>query len=95
MPNFQEVECLVYGRVTRVMFRDFVCRRARRLGLAGTVQNLPDRSVRVIARGEEAPLRELISYLKRGPIFSQVEKVETVWRPPRGQTQTGFQIIYD
>ncbi|MEK7208831.1 MAG: acylphosphatase [Patescibacteria group bacterium] len=98
MTEVKEVECLIYGRVTGVMFRDFVCRRARQLGLAGTVQNTADRAVRVVARGEELSLRRLVSYLEQGSLWSKVEKVEVVWRAPAtggGQNESkDFQIIY-
>lgn len=95
MSEIKEIECLISGRVTGVMFRDFVCRKARRLGLSGTVQNLPDHNVRVVAQGDEASLQQLISYLKRGSLFSKVEKVETIWREPIRAGGEKFQIIYE
>ena len=96
----KEIECLVRGRVTGVMFRDFVERRARQLGLVGTVENLSvgqagrvDQSVRVVAQGETKTLREFISYLERGSFLSQVDKVEVFWREPGGGLEN-FHIIY-
>ena len=97
MSEIKEIECLIYGRVTGVMFRDFVRRQARRLGLAGTVQNTADRAVRVIARGEVSSLQRLIGYLKQGSLWSKVEKVEVLWRAPvvgEYRTTGDFQIIY-
>jgi len=93
MSEERAIECLISGRVTDVMFRDFVCRRARRLGLVGTVENTPIRQVRVLAQGDEASLRQLISYLNRGPLFSKVGKVETVWREPTSGFKS-FKILY-
>lgn len=93
MPEVKEIECLVRGRVIGVMFRDFVRRQARRLGLTGTVQNLSDGSVRVIARGDESSLRQLVSYLERGSLWSKVEKVEVNWRQPTGEIDS-FRITY-
>lgn len=62
-----------------VMFRDFAQRKARGLGLVGTVQNLPDGSVAVVAEGEEEPLKKFIALLHKGSIFAKVEGVETKW----------------
>ncbi|MBI2097768.1 MAG: acylphosphatase [Candidatus Vogelbacteria bacterium] len=93
MPAVKEIEAIVSGRVTGVLFRDFVRRRARRLGLVGTVENQPDQTVRVVAQGGESSLRPLISYLERGSLWSKVEKVEVIWREPTGEFG-GFRIIY-
>ncbi len=76
-----------------VMFRDFVQRSARKLGLIGTVQNMPDGSVRVVAEGEEEKLNELFELIKRGPIFARVEHVEVFWSEPLGGYKT-FDILY-
>jgi len=94
MSEIKEIECSIIGRVTGVMFRDFVCRQARRFGLIGTVQNQPDRTVRVVAQGDETSLRQLISELNRGSIFSNVEKVEVIWRAPIRASEKKFKIIY-
>ena len=69
-------EFLVRGRVQGVGYRNFVERFARRLGLAGYVQNLPDGSVRVVAEGDADRLEELEKLLGRGPRFALVEAVE-------------------
>lgn len=89
----KEIECNITGRVQMVMFRDFACRRARRLKLAGTVQNLPNGSVLVVAQGPEEKLLEFIELLKKGSLLSRVEKVRTLWREPK-MVIAGFKIIY-
>ncbi len=66
----------IYGRVQMVMFRDFACRNARRLGLVGYVQNIHDGSVLAVAEGEEATLREFLALLRKGPILANVERVD-------------------
>ena len=94
MENSQnEIECIITGRVQMVMFRDFACRRARRLGLSGTVQNLPDSSVRVIAQGEKDKLAKYIGLLKRGPLLAKVENVRATWRKPK-EIFNYFKILY-
>ena len=40
--KIKQIECVIIGRVQLVMFRDFARRKARKLGIAGTVENLPD-----------------------------------------------------
>lgn len=89
----KEIECLISGRVTGVLFRDFVRRQARALGLSGTVENLPNQTVRAVAQGDELSLRQLISCLERGSFWSRVEKVEVVWREPAANFN-GFRIVF-
>ncbi|MDD2753228.1 MAG: acylphosphatase [Candidatus Portnoybacteria bacterium] len=88
----KEIECIITGRVQLVMFRDFATRRGRRLHLAGTVQNLPDGSVLVVAQGTEDKLAKFIELLKKGPILSEVEKVQVAWREP-GAALADFKIL--
>jgi len=83
----------VYGLVQGVGFRYFVKREAQRLGLTGWVKNNPDGSVEVLAEGEEASLRELLSLLQRGPTFAVVDRVEYSWEKWKGEF-AGFDIRY-
>ena len=66
----------VSGRVQMVMFRDFVCRSGRSLGLVGSAQNCSDGTVEVIAEGEKSKLEELVKKLHRGSFLSRVKGVE-------------------
>jgi acylphosphatase len=86
-------ECTVSGRVQMVMFRDFTQRSARRLGLVGTVQNMPDGTVRVVAEGEEKMLLDLLEKLRVGPPFAKVERVDVVGKEATGEF-THFIIVY-
>lgn len=67
-----------------VMYRDFVTRKARKLGIVGEVWNDEDGTVHVIAEAEESALTVLISALHRGPIFASVESVDVVRSEPQG-----------
>jgi acylphosphatase len=67
---------LVHGRVQGVGFRWFVMRAGSRLGLEGYVRNLPDGTVEVVARGEQAALNELEGSLGRGPTLARVDHVD-------------------
>ncbi len=75
-----EIHCKVTGRVQMVMFRDFVKRGASGLGLFGTVRNLSDGSVEVIAQGEKEKLEKLIEKLRGGSIFARVDNVHVKWK---------------
>lgn len=66
----------VHGRVHGVGFRWWTRRTASRLGLSGSVRNLPDGTVEVRARGTGEALRELASLLQRGPSSARVRRVE-------------------
>ena len=77
-----EICARVFGRVQMVMFRDFSRRKAKTLGVRGQVKNMPDGSVEVVAQGEKNVLIEFIEELRRGSIFSRVEKVDVLWREP-------------
>ncbi len=89
----KQIECKITGRVQLVMFRDFAQRKARALKLVGTVQNMPDGSVRVGAQGEESVLQKYIGHLKKGSVLSRVDGVEVVWASP-ASVFTDFQILY-
>ena len=83
----------IVGRVQLVMYRDFSQRKARKLGLVGTVRNMKDGSVSIMAEGDEAILNQYVTYLKRGPILSRVDAVHTVWGEATG-TFGDFLIVY-
>ena len=88
------VQATVYGHVQGVFFRAFVSQRAKDLGLAGYVRNLPGgEAVEVIAEGEREKLEELIDYLKVGPPAAKVEKVVTNWSEYAG-SYPRFSIRY-
>lgn len=89
----KRLECFIFGRVQLVMFRDFTQRKARSLGLTGTVANLKDGSVFIVAEGEEDKLCRLLAYLKKGPVFAQVERLEEKWLPATAEF-SDFKIIF-
>ena len=90
----KRLKCRIAGRVQLVMFRDFTTRKARRLGLVGRVQNIKDGSVEVIAEGEEEKLKQLLVLLKKGPLLSRVDNVESFWEEATGEFSE-FNIISD
>ena len=84
---------LVFGRVQMVMFRDFVKRKARRLGILGYVKNLDDGSVEIIAVGPVEKIDELFEVAKRGPIFARVDKY-TIENIALAKKYDNFSILY-
>lgn len=89
----KEIQANIVGKVQMVLFRDFIQRHARSLGLLGTVENLQDGSVEVIAQGAEEKLEKLIEHLRKGPFLARVVRVDVKWREPAEDFQ-GFTIIY-
>ena len=89
----KEIEAIVTGRVQMVMYRDFATRKAGRCNIDGTVQNLDDGSVHVIAQGEEGDLDKYIELLKKGSVFSRVDIVEIKEKEELGN-HTKFTIIF-
>lgn len=89
----RQIECIVSGRVQGVLFRNFVRSKARRLGLVGTVENLPDGTVRVVAQGDESDLKRCVENLKQGSVFSRVDAVDEKWSEVK-QAFKDFRIIY-
>jgi acylphosphatase len=83
--------CRISGRVQGVGFRWWVRRRAVALGLRGSVQNLPDGSVRVDAEGEPEALRQLHQLLQVGPAAARVDRLELL-DPLPGPFPADFQI---
>ena len=94
MTDLTSVKVVVSGRVQGVYFRVFTTRRANQLGLTGYVRNVPGgRAVEVRAEGERESLESLIDSLRKGPVGSSVEKVETDWSEYTG-SYSDFSVRY-
>jgi acylphosphatase len=74
----------VVGVVQGVAFRQSTVDEARRLGVAGSVRNLPDGSVEAEAEGPRAQVEALVRWCHRGPPAALVERVDVEWGPPAG-----------
>jgi acylphosphatase len=88
-----ELHVRVTGAVQGVGFRWFVRERARRLGLAGWVRNLPDGSVEVAAAGDSGQIDLLRGELLRGPDGADVAGLEEITARPRDPLSNPFGII--
>ena len=83
---------LVAGRVQGVGFRYFARDAALREGIAGTVQNLDDGRVEVVACGEAEAMTRFEIALRRGPAGARVQDVHVEPGPP-GASAPDFRIL--
>ena len=74
--NTLSYRIIITGRVQQVGFRFYTQQKALDLGISGSVQNLPDGSVMVVAYGPEKAMLEFISWLHRGPSRAMVTNVD-------------------
>lgn len=89
----KEFRAIVSGKVQMVMYRDFAQRHATRHHIRGAVRNQPDKTVEVVAQGEEKDLDAYIKKLRRGSLLSRVDDVSVEWREP-SRAFTSFTIVY-
>ena len=81
----ERMEAIVHGLVQGVFFRHNTRLQAERIGLVGTVRNLPDGTVRVVAEGSREQLERMLRWLHRGPESAAVERVTVSWEEASGQ----------
>ena len=74
-PTSAGIRFVVRGRVQGVGFRWWTERQAQQLGLTGTVSNLPDGTVEVLAFGPPDRIQQLQASLQEGPPSSHVSDV--------------------
>lgn len=77
---------VVTGRVQGVGFRASCSRRAKSLGLKGSVSNRADGSVEVVAEGKPDAVEALRRWCQLGPAFAQVLDVECSSEAPIGDS---------
>jgi len=87
------VDITVQGEVQRVGYRYIVQDIARKLGVKGYVQNMPDGTVKVIAEASVDIVKKFIEALevKEPPVV--VERVQVTYLKPTGEFQF-FAITY-
>jgi len=71
----------ITGRVQGVFFRSYLRENARKLGISGFAENMPDGSVYAEAEGEEADLAEFLGLSRSGPYHARVGKIEHDFGP--------------
>jgi acylphosphatase len=93
----QQAHIWISGRVQGVGFRYFTAGQARRLGVRGSVRNLPDGRVEVVAEGDRAAIEALLAAVRQGPPGAHVRDVRVDWtsapdREPPGVGAREFTI---
>jgi len=81
----RRIRARVSGRVQGVFFRQATRIEADRLGLAGSVRNLPDGQVEVEAEGPSEAIEALLRFLHQGPPLARVTAVEVEELEPVGE----------
>ncbi len=71
---------VVSGKVQGVRYRTYVQESATELGLVGTVKNLQNGTVEVIAQGFPDELKNFVEFLNEGSLLAKVESVSIDWR---------------
>ncbi len=84
---------VVSGIVQGVYYRYSTKDRADSLGLGGTVRNLPNGDVEVVAQGEDSQVQALIEWCRQGPPGARVDRVDVKWEEPT-EAFKGFSIRY-
>ncbi len=75
-----ELRATVTGKVQGVRYRDYVQGVATDLGVVGTVRNLENGSVEVVAQGLPDTLKLFVEHLHEGSLLSRVDGVAVEWR---------------
>lgn len=78
-----EMHAIFSGTVQGVGFRATVYHYANQVGLKGTVRNLPDGTVEVIAQGTQHHLDQFLAYMQRNETLIKVESVKHKFYPPQ------------
>lgn len=71
----QTIEIYIYGKVQGVWFRKNTQNAAKRLGVCGTVKNMDDGSVRIVATAPKDVLDKLVEWSKTGEPPANVDRV--------------------
>ena len=88
----KRAEIIIYGRVQKAGFRDFIDEIAFNLNLNGYVKNLDDGTVQIICEGEEDDIKELLEKINITQYPIRVEKIDVVYKKPTDEYRT-FDVI--
>lgn len=87
------VKIQISGRVQGVYFRRFTQNKARDLGVKGSVKNLEDGRVEILAQAEAEILESFIRWCHKGPITARVDEVELVEMPTYESIFDKFDVV--
>ena len=72
----------IRGRVQGVSFRYYTRQQAISKGVNGWVRNLWDGRVEAVIQGDEASVKEVITWCRHGPTSAHVDDVWVEWETP-------------
>lgn len=75
----------VSGRVQGVFYRASTLEAAQRFGVKGTVRNLRDGRVEVLAEGPPDAMQSLLDWCREGPPSARVDSVSVVEERATGE----------
>jgi len=84
---------VITGRVQGVGFRWTAATEAERIGVAGSIRNLADGTVEVVATGEVQAVDRFTEWLRVGPQGARVDDIETEDLPDADPAPAGFRIL--
>lgn len=87
-----KLEATISGKVQGVRYRVYVQDAATELNLVGSVRNLSNGKVEVLAEGAPDILKEFVEYLHEGSLQSRVESVAIEWGTASG-TLDEFSVL--
>ncbi|OGC62634.1 hypothetical protein A3J33_01725 [candidate division WWE3 bacterium RIFCSPLOWO2_02_FULL_53_10] len=83
--NLARAHLKIHGKVQNVGFRFYTHRKASAAGLTGWIKNAGETQVEIVFEGDKKKIEECIDSCSRGPLFSQVGKIEVEWDKPTGE----------
>ena len=93
MPDKVQLHAIIHGRVQGVFFRDTAKRFAEEFGICGSVKNLPDGTVEMIAQGEKEAIEKLLDTLKEHPGMASISKIDKTFGECKEEIQ-GFHVNF-
>ncbi|TFG20396.1 MAG: acylphosphatase [Promethearchaeota archaeon] len=90
----KKMHAYVSGKVQGVFFRANAADIANRLGVKGWIKNLNNGKVEVLAEGSQEKLNELLKWLRRGPIWANVQAVHHEFSESEKEDYRNFTIHY-
>jgi acylphosphatase len=89
----KRVRLSISGDVVGVGYRAWVQRMAQDNHLNGWVKNREDKTVEIVAEGNQQELKQLIHMCKRGPDVAWVKSISVSWLPASGEF-LDFAVVY-
>ncbi len=86
------VKVIVTGRVQGVFFRASTLEQAQRVGVTGSVENLPDGAVAIDIQGTRENVEEVVRWVHRGPPAAMVQSVSVRSETPTDKHKT-FRVL--